>query len=118
VVTTALHAALSRDLGLRSITIASSDEAYSGGPISIQSRIDTLRATAEAFRFFGEGGIWPTEMAERYQEQIRAGTLDVLAQVARRGDFIASLREGLLGSREEGASPGGGGKDTVRRKEA
>ena len=115
-VTTALHAALGRDLGLKSITVASSDEAYSGGPISVQARIDTLRATAEAFRFFGSGGIRTTDMAERYKELLVDGILEVLRQVARRGDFLAALREGLLGSREEGASPGLNGKDTVRRK--
>jgi hypothetical protein len=47
--TTALHAALATSLGVDAITIASSDEAYSRGSISVTSRIDTLKAVQETF---------------------------------------------------------------------
>jgi 4'-phosphopantetheinyl transferase EntD len=43
-VTTALHASLATSLGIDAITIASSDEAYSRGSISVTSRIDTLKS--------------------------------------------------------------------------
>jgi 4'-phosphopantetheinyl transferase EntD len=43
-VTTAPHASLATSLGIDAITIASSDEAYSRGSISVTSRIETLRA--------------------------------------------------------------------------
>ena len=42
--TTAPHASLATSLGIDAITIASSDEAYSRGSISVTSRIDTLKS--------------------------------------------------------------------------
>ena len=47
---TALHASLASSLGVDGISIASSDEAFSGGPITVPARIDTLKATT-TFRF-------------------------------------------------------------------
>ena len=59
--TTALHSALASSLKVDAISISSSDEAFSGGPISGASRIDTLRATQEVFRFFGHAKITPNK---------------------------------------------------------
>ncbi|MCR4441013.1 MAG: cobalamin-dependent protein [Peptococcaceae bacterium] len=112
-VTTALHAALASSLGVEAISIASSDEAYSGGPISAQSRIDTLRAVQEAFRFFGQAGIKPTGQAEEWAKKMVGDIQEVLESVADKGDFVQSLYDGLLGSVAEGAYPGRGGRGTV-----
>lgn len=111
--TTALHSALAMTLGVEAISIASSDEAYSGGPISGPSRIDTLRAVRESFRFFGKAGIQPTGDAENWAKEIEKGIEQVLEQVAEKGDFVQALYDGLLGSVEEGAYPGRGGRGTV-----
>jgi methylmalonyl-CoA mutase cobalamin-binding subunit len=115
-VMTALHAALALDSGATAVTIASSDEAYAGGPITAPARVDTLKATAAALRFFGEGGISPTPEAERIETELREGILEVLKKVAARGDFVASLYEGHLGDKEDGAYPGRSGKGTVTLK--
>lgn len=116
-VMTALHAALALNSGATAVTIASSDEAYAGGPITAPARVDTLKATAAAFRFFGEGGIRPTQEADKIAEQLRQGIVEVLKQVAARGDFVASLYEGDLGNKEDGAYPGRSGKGTVTLKQ-
>ncbi|MGE0032522.1 MAG: cobalamin-binding protein, partial [Pseudothermotoga sp.] len=113
--TTALHAALASSLGLDAITIASTDEAYARGAITVSARIDTLRAVAEAFRFFGRARIEPTKKAEEYAENIVNGIYETLKKVAERQDFVAALYEGLFGTREEGANPGRAGRGTVRK---
>ncbi|MCS7175777.1 cobalamin-dependent protein [Pseudothermotoga sp.] len=113
--TTALHAALASSLRLDAITIASTDEAYARGAITVSARIDTLRAIAEAFRFFGQAKIEPTKRAEEYAQMIVNGIYETLEKVAKREDFVASLYEGLFGTREEGANPGRAGRGTVRK---
>jgi len=115
-IATSLHGALASSLGVEAISIASSDEAYSGGPIAGPSRIDTLRGLKEAFRFFGQAGIQPTENAESWAGRIVEGITGVLEEVANRGDFTAAIYEGLLGSVAEGAYPGRSGRDTVIEK--
>ena len=110
---TALHACLASSLGVDAISIASADEAYSGGPISVPSKIDTLRATQEGFRFFGRAGISPTKKAEEWSLEIVKGIEQVLKEVLQKGDIIKAMHDGLLGSREEGAYPGRAGKGTV-----
>jgi methylmalonyl-CoA mutase cobalamin-binding domain/chain len=111
--TTALHACLASTLEVDAISIASTDEAYSGGPISAAARVDTLRAVQEGFRFFGQAGIAPTSQANLYTEQLVAGIEAVLTEVIRCGDFVAAIHAGILGSRAEGAYPGRSGQDTV-----
>ncbi|MCX7780641.1 MAG: cobalamin-dependent protein [Negativicutes bacterium] len=111
--TTALHASLAASLGVDAISIASTDEAYSGGPISAPAKVDTLRAVQEGFRFLGQGTITPTDTAVRYAERITDGIEKVLEEVIKAGDIVAALHKGLLGSREEGAYPGRAGKGTV-----
>jgi len=112
-VTTALHAALANSLGVDAITIASSDEAYSRGSISISSRIDTLKAVEEVFRFFGHAEVKPTAKATEWTKELIAQIEKVLEDVLRKGSFVKSLYDGVLGSREDGAYPGRTGKDTV-----
>jgi methylmalonyl-CoA mutase cobalamin-binding subunit len=111
--TTALHAAIAISLNVDAITIASADEAYSRGSISLSSRVDTLRAVQEVFRFLGKAEIKPTIKVKEYEKEITQGIEKTLEQVARRGSFVNSLYDGLLGSPEDGAYPGRAGKGTV-----
>lgn len=110
---TALHGALASSLGVEAISIASSDEAYSGGPIAASSRIDTLRALKEAFRFFGQAEVKPTARADIMAEQMVEGIETVLKSVAAKGDYVTALYDGLLGSVSEGAYPGRAGRGTI-----
>ncbi len=110
---TAMHGALASSLGVEAISIASSDEAYSGGPIAGPSRIDTLTAVKEAFRFFGGAGIKPTEAADTMAEKIVAGIIDTLEKAAECESFAEALYAGIYGSTAEGAYPGRGGKDSL-----
>lgn len=111
--TTALHAAMASSLKVDAISISSSDEAFSGGPITGASRIDTLRATQEIFRFFGHAEIIPTVKAREWSDKLVEDIEDVLIEVADKGDFVQSLYDGLLGNKEEGAYPGRAGKNTI-----
>ncbi|WP_028549115.1 cobalamin B12-binding domain-containing protein [Paenibacillus sp. UNC451MF] len=111
-VTTSLHAALAASLQVDAMTIASSDEAYSGGTISAQARVDTLRGVKEALRFLGHGHIAPTAAAQGMSEQLIEQIERVLEQVRSIG-FVDSLYRGVLGSTEEGAYPGRAGKGSV-----
>lgn len=110
---TSLHAMLACSLGVDAISIASTDEAYSGGPISVPSRIDTLRGVEEAFRFLGSDNVRPSSKAEEWKEEMITGITEVLNNVAKKNDFVQSLYDGLLGDKEEGAYPGRTGKGTV-----
>jgi hypothetical protein len=112
-VATAAHVALARALGADAVTMASSDEAYSKGPISAQARVDSLRATRDLLRFMGNAGFQPTPKAAVLQEQIHTGIVGVLEQIAARDDFVASIYEGLLGNEEDGIYPGRIGVNTV-----
>ncbi|MBU4047295.1 cobalamin-binding protein, partial [bacterium] len=114
--TTALHATLATSLGVDAITIASSDEAYSRGSISVTSRIDTLRAVQEAFRFLGKAEIKPTHKAKEWSNELVSQIEKVLENVLRKGSFVASLYDGILGSKEDGAYPGRTGRDTIFSK--
>jgi len=111
--TTALHAALASSLGVDGVSIASSDEAYSGGPISAMARVDTLRATRESLRFFGNAGIAPTPQALEWAEILVERIEQTLEAAALRGSFVSSLYEGVFGSRQDGAYPGRAGRGTV-----
>jgi len=101
-------------MGVDAVTIASSDEAYSKGPISVQARVDTLRAVRDQLRF--QGGLKATlsPAAELIKEEIHQKIAETLAKVAARGDFVASIYEGQLGSQEDGLYPGRAGSGTVR----
>ncbi len=111
---TSLHATLASTMGVDAVTIASSDEAYSKGPISVQARVDTLRAVRDQLRFQGsiKANITPT--IESIKDNIHEKITETLAAVAKRGDFVASIYEGLLGSQEDGLYPGRSGAGSVR----
>lgn len=115
-VSTSLHAMLACSLQVDAISIASADEAYAGGPISVPAKIDTLRGVEEAFRFLGQDDIRPSARAHQWAREMVEGIEGVLTRVAERGDFVQALYEGLLGSKEEGAYPGRAGKGTVMMK--
>ena len=112
---TALHAALGVSLNVDGITIASTDEAYSRGPISVPARVDTLQAVKEVYRFFGNAGINPTANAGKWADELVSGIHEVLATVAERGSFVGALYDGLLGSPDDGAYPGRAGRGTVKK---
>ena len=111
---TSLHATLAATMGVDAVTIASSDEAYSKGPISVQARVDTLRAVRDQLRFQGSLKTSLTPATEAIKGEIHQKITETLAQVAERGDFVASIYEGLLGSQEDGLYPGRVGSGTVR----
>ncbi len=115
--TTALHAVLASSLEVEAISIASSDEAYSGGPIISGSRVDTLRAVKDAFRFFGQTSVKPTEAAQILTGELTRKIETTLRMVAEIG-FIESLYRGFLGSPEDGAYPGRNGRDTIWQSES
>jgi methylmalonyl-CoA mutase cobalamin-binding subunit len=110
---TALHCILGASLGVDAVSIASSDEAYSGGPITSSARVDTLKACQEAFRFLGHGSVQPTENAKLWSEDMVEKITGVLKKVASKGDFVRSLYEGDFGDKEDGAYPGRAGRNTV-----
>jgi methylmalonyl-CoA mutase cobalamin-binding subunit len=110
---TSYHAALASSLGVDAMTVASTDEAYSRGPICLASRIDSIQAIREASRFMGHTVMQPSDAADRFTEQILTGIRDTLEQVRAADHLPAAIHAGLLGSREDGAYPGTFGKGTV-----
>jgi methylmalonyl-CoA mutase cobalamin-binding subunit len=115
-VSTALHTALAMSLGVDAVVIASTDEAYSGGPISLASRIDTLKAVKETFRFFGATEILPTDQKDIWANEMIEGIFDVLKAVEKKRNIVDAMYEGLLGCKEEGVFLGRSGKGTVFKK--
>ena len=115
---TSYHGSLAAMLGVDAVSIASSDEAYSGGPISAPARIDTLRGLGEGFRFFGSSQMRTGGKAAAWADEITSGIERVLKEVAERGDFVSALYNGVLGSREDGAYPGRAGRNTVSKSNA
>jgi len=114
---TSLHAALGATLGVEAVTIASTDEAYSGGPIISGSRIDTLRGVMEALRFFGHAQIAPTAAAEGMAAELVDKIVGVLAQAVETG-FVQGLYQGVFGDPDDGAHPGRAGRGSVTRRTA
>lgn len=110
---TSYHAALAATLGVDAITIASTDEAYSRGPISITSRIDSIRAVTDAFRFMGNAQIAPTRHAEAFTEDLIEQITDVLKDVNAKENLPQAINAGILGSEEDGAYPGKFGAGTM-----
>ncbi|MBP1654646.1 MAG: putative b12 binding domain protein, partial [Bacteroidetes bacterium] len=107
-------AALARTLDVDAITIASTDEAYSRGPICIASRIDSIRAVTEAYRFVGDAGLAPTARADQATDEMIAGITSTLQAVSEAPSLPDAIQAGLLGNTEDGAYPGTFGKGTVR----
>lgn len=113
---TSFHSVLAKMLEVDAITIASSDEAYSRGPISISARIDTLQSVAEAFKFFGTAGINFTKEKDHFTEMLHKKIKEVLLQVSRRDNLADAIIKGDLGNQEDGAYPGQFGRGTVIEK--
>lgn len=112
-VTTVLHAALATSLGVDAISIASTDEAYSGGPISVPAKTDTLNGVGAAFRFFGQGNVQPTSKAESLARQLVDKIDEVLDEALKYPNLTDAVYAGVFGSPGDGAYPGRVGKDTV-----
>lgn len=108
------HAALAASLGVDAITIASTDEAYSRGPICITSRIDTIRAVSDAFRFLGNANFSPTPQAELFTEEMITKITKVLREVNKAENLPQAIYTGCLGNKEDGAYPGQFGKGTIK----
>jgi methylmalonyl-CoA mutase cobalamin-binding subunit len=114
---TSYHASLAAYLGVDAITIASTDEAYSRGPICITSRIDSLRAVADAYKFIGDTNIEPTIQAEKFQNEFLEKISETLTLVEKENNLPEAIYKGLLGNKEEdGAYPGTFGKGTITNK--
>lgn len=112
---TSYHASLAASLGVDAITIASTDEAYSRGPICISSRIDTIRAVTDAFRFMGDAELSPTSAMAEMKEHLLQNITDTLRSVANADHLPDAITKGLLGNSDDGAYPGTFGKGTVTR---
>jgi hypothetical protein len=112
-VATAAHVALAKAAGVTAVTFASSDEAYSKGPISAHARVDTIRAVRELLRFMGSASFQPTPAEPLLREKLHEDILHDLECVAERGDFTAAMYEGLLGNPEDGLYPGRAGRGTI-----
>ncbi|HEX2980596.1 MAG TPA: hypothetical protein VHO48_10075 [Anaerolineaceae bacterium] len=112
-VMTAAHAALASSMGVTAATFASSDEAYSKGPISVQARVDTIRATRDLLRFLGSANFQATPQAGVYRAQLHEQITGVLREVAECNDFVQALYTGLFGNVEDGLSPGRTGRGSV-----
>lgn len=110
------HASLAASLNVDAITVASTDEAYSRGPISITSRIDTIRAITDAFRFVGNAKFEATKQAEYFTEDLIKKITETLKEVDSKTDLTEAIYQGCLGNKEDGAYPGTFGFGTVKTK--
>lgn len=112
---TSYHAALSVSLGVDAITIASTDEAYSRGPITISSRIDTINAVTDAYRFLGNSAFVKSQQSEKLTEELVKKITKVLEEVSEKENLPEAIYSGALGNKEDGAYPGTFGAGTVRK---
>lgn len=110
---TSYHASLAASVGVDAITIASTDEAYSRGPICITSRIDSIRAISDAFRFMGDSKLQTTSQADYYTEDLIKKITETLREVDKRDNLTTAIYDGCLGNKEDGAYPGKFGSGTV-----
>ena len=113
---TSFHASLAASAGVEAITIASTDEAYSRGPISLAARIDSIRAVADASRFVGDAAFQPTHEADRFTEELTNGIIATLEEVARHDSLPQAIAAGALGNAEDGAYAGTFGRGTVLKE--
>lgn len=113
---TSYHAALAAGIGVDAITIASTDEAYSRGPISVSSRLDSIHAAADGFNFMGNSKFSTTSNFELYTEMIQQKIKDILRTAASKDNLPEAIYDGVLGSKADGAYPGKFGLNTVAKK--
>lgn len=110
---TSYHAALAASLEVDAITVASTDEAYSRGPICITSRIDSIRAISDAFKFIGNANFKPTAQADFFTEDLIKKITETLKEVERKDNLTTAIYDGCLGNKDDGAYPGKFGFGTV-----
>ncbi|HSL90857.1 MAG TPA: cobalamin B12-binding domain-containing protein [Ignavibacteriaceae bacterium] len=110
---TSYHASLAASVGVDAITVASTDEAYSRGPICITSRIDSIRAISDAFRFVGDAKFQTTPQADYYTDDLIKKITKTLREVNAKSNLTTAIYEGCLGNKEDGAYPGKFGSGTV-----
>lgn len=110
---TSYHASLAASVGVDAITVASTDEAYSRGPICITSRIDSIRAISDAFRFVGDAKFQTTPRADYYTDDLIKKITETLREVAAKDNLTTAIYNGCLGNKEDGAYPGKFGFGTV-----
>lgn len=110
---TGTHAALAAGLGADAVTIASTDEAYSRGPICITSRIDSIRAVTESLRFMGDAAYQPTKQTDIYNAMMTEKIFETLLLVESADHLADAISRGYLGSEEDGAYPGTFGRGTI-----
>ncbi len=110
---TSYHASLAASVGVDAITVASTDEAYSRGPICITSRIDSIRAISDAFRFVGNAKFQTTPQADYYADDLIMKVTETLREVDEKDNLTAAIYDGCLGNKEDGAYPGKFGFGTV-----
>lgn len=110
---TSYHASLAASVGVDAITVASTDEAYSRGPICITSRIDSIRAISDAFRFVGDAKFQTTPRADYYTDDLIKKITETLREVAAKDNLTTAIYDGCLGNKEDGAYPGKFGFGTV-----
>ncbi len=111
--TTALHAELGASLGVDAVTTASTDEAFSRGPITSAGRAAALHGIGETFRFFGETDLAPSPRVDAWTEELTVQIRRTLKTVAAAPSFVEALYAGLLGNKDDGAYPGRAGRDSV-----
>jgi len=111
--TTSLHVAMCSTLGVDAVTTASTDEAFSHGPITSAGRVGSLRSIEEAFRFFGQTDVAPTAKANKWQDEIISGINAVLKSAAEAPSFVDALYQGIFGDKADGVYPGRAGKNSV-----
>jgi methylmalonyl-CoA mutase cobalamin-binding subunit len=111
---TSYHSSLAASLGVDAITVASTDEAYSRGPICITSRIDSLRAIQDAYKFIGDSTISPTSKGDIYTKELVEKIGETLYNVSKSDNLPKAIYDGLLGNKEEdGAYPGTFGRGSL-----
>ncbi|NJD18959.1 MAG: cobalamin B12-binding domain-containing protein [Gemmatimonadetes bacterium] len=110
---TSYHAGLAATAGVEAITLASTDEAYSRGPISLAARIAAIRAVADGYRFVGGARFQPTAEVDRFTARITDGIVATLEDVARHESLPHAILAGALGNAEDGAYPGTFGRGSV-----
>lgn len=113
---TSYHSALAASLGVDAITIASTDEAYSRGPICITSRIDSIRAVKDAYKFIGNANFQPTEQAFEFKNMLSEKIYETLLKVDSAENLPQAIHLGYLGDKNDGAYPGTFGKNTIKTK--
>jgi hypothetical protein len=110
---TSYHSSLAASVGVDAITVASTDEAYSRGPICITSRIDSIRAISDAFRFMGDAKFETTPQADYYTDDLIKKITETLREVDAKDNLTTAIYDGCLGNKEDGAYPGKFGFGTV-----